>query len=522
MKKIGFDWGTTTTSICFFDEENNAYNYFHLGTSTQSYFPSIITYRLKKSGKTEIKIGDDAKERLYKPHLNYDTYDNLKLKLNASAMTEETRQRTAYEAARDFIGTALASYAYSHGGIIEEIVFTIPDSWGKDIFANPSLFLLEKILREVMPKDFDVETQVEFYSEPVAAAAYYCGSNNKNFEGYLLVVDVGGGTLDLTLCEVNDKSNRIVVLKRCGELGEGYAGCAGEAFDLEVTKRIVDAEKLGFVQNSIDFIKLKNFFEKGKINCAQAILKELKNYYAASDADKVENAETEALTFEDDNNEYTVYVKDIVEAFNDVNRPALEKCIDEILIYCTRHNINIRDNKNFRVIFTGGFSNLYCIEALVREKLGASLCGEDKRFSEGISLQARSTAIAHGAGVIAEGKMYIDILLQKDVGFFYFDIFDQEEKNVTLLRAGDCVKNLREPVYFKRQIYGTDLKKDSVLKIFVVENETKSVIITSLNDLCEAGSNKIYKFGLSLSRRGELILHSLDDIDTHRQIAVGL
>ena len=249
----------------------------------------------------------------------------------------------------------------------------------------------------------------------------------------------------------------------------------------------------------------------------------MKKYYTAPDEEKIKNEEEDALTFEDDNDEeYTVSVKDIIETFNAVNRPALEKCLDEVLSYCARQKIDTKDNKSFRVIFTGGFSSLYCVEALVREKLGVSLCKEDERFSEGISLQARSTAIAHGAGVIAEGKMHVDILLQKDVGFFYFDIFDQEEKSVTLLKADDCVKNLREPVYFDRQIHGTDLNKNSVLKIFVVENEIKSVISTGLNDLCEAGANKIYKFGLSLSRRGELILHSIDDVNTHRQIVVGL
>lgn len=50
--------------------------------------------------------------------------------------------------------------------------------------------------------------QFSFQSEPVSAAAYFCRqwkkTQNSPFLGKLLVIDYGGGTLDVTLCEVSE------------------------------------------------------------------------------------------------------------------------------------------------------------------------------------------------------------------------------------------------------------------------------------------------------------------------------
>lgn len=519
MKKIGFDWGTTTTSVCFFQPEKNTFDYLRFGGNNLDSFPTVIVYRTK-NGKEDRNIGVIAKKRMYSAA--YDAYDNIKLKLDFDAKNKHNREKSIYEVARDFIGTVIGEFVHNYGNVPEGIVFTVPDSWGKDIFRHPSLFLLEQIFEDI---GFDTDTQISFCSEPVAAAAYYCGEVCRGiYDGMLLVVDFGGGTLDLTLCRV-ENADRIVVMKRCGDTGgENEEGCAGEAFDTEVAKRIADSNDLGLSPDDPDFFRLKGNLEEAKIACAVQIEKLLKDYYSASGNERRDISSSEAFVVMDaDYNEYSVSVGDIVESFDKVNKYALTKCFHEIMAYCRETDIRTDDVEHFRVILTGGFSNLYCVEASLRQILGAPLCGPDSRFDAGISRESRSTAIAHGAAMIAEGKMTVDILLQKDVGLIYFDVFDQEEKRATLLKHTDRIRNLREPIYFDRLIYGTYVKKDTEIAIYIEEGETSSIVYAGLEQLHMAGTDKCYKLGLSIGKRQTLFLHSLDIAGgEHRQIPIGI
>ena len=371
MHKLGLDWGTTTTSISFFQPEKNSYDYLKFGATNRDFFPTVIAYRQTKDGNEEIHIGSFAKQKMYSS--SYDSYDNLKLNLNASAHNTHGRKKSIFEASRDFIGTAIGEYIRAYKPNVNEIgiVFTIPDSWGKDIFLHPSLLLLEQIIRDIMPPEFDTDTLVSFCSEPVAAAAYYVSEICRDkFKGKLLIVDFGGGTLDLTLCDV-EGPDAITVMRRCGQIGEAEAGCAGEAFDWEITRAIAEAYNLP--NHGSFYQKLKDSFENAKIS-SPGLNGLLVDYYSSSGQDRKTITEKEALTVSDVNDdEYPVTVGGIVGAFEKANLPALKKCIAEIKAYCANAHIDIEDKSSFRVIFTGGFSNLYCVEASVRMMLGAEL-----------------------------------------------------------------------------------------------------------------------------------------------------
>ena len=513
MANIGFDWGTTTTSISFLVEQNT-FDYLRFGGNQLNTFPSVIAYR---NTDASMRIGVAAKMVAHAPQ--FDVYSNLKLKLDAAAMNNDNRQHSPYEATRDFIGKAIGEYVYIYNEPPQRIVFTVPDSWGKDVFRHPSLMFLEQIIADI---GFDVDTQISFCSEPVAAAAYYCKEVcRNNFSGSLLIVDMGGGTVDLTLCKIENGDN-ILVIKRCGELGKTFVGCSGEAFDLEMTKKISDANDLNLEPNSPDFFKLKNAFEVAKISNANALDKLLKEYYAASESDRKVSAKKIALDVMDSNYMmYSVTVDNIIEAFDKINRNVLRKCVKEMLDCCREEKISTDNAESFRVILTGGFSNLYCVEATVREILGAPICGKDLRFDSGINRESRSTAIAHGAAIIANERVNVDELFRKNIGFFCFDVFGNNQIKITLLKSRSFVKNLREPIYSDRFLNGETIRKDSSLTVFIEENSETKLFQVDLDQLCPA-KNKHYVFGLSLGRRQTIFLHSLDDNGIQRKIPIGL
>ena len=449
----------------------------------------------------------------------FDVYSNLKLKLDAMAMNNGGRKHSPYEATRDFISKTIGEYVYHYEKPPQRIVFTVPDSWGKDIFRHPSLMFLEQIIEDI---GFDVDTQISFCSEPVAAAAYYCEEVcRNNFRGSLLIVDMGGGTIDLTLCKIENGDN-ILVIKRCGELGNTSVGCSGEAFDLEMTKKISDANNLNLEPNSLDFFKLKNAFEFAKISDANTLDKLLREYYAESESARKEFGKKIALDVMDSNfMSYPVTVDDIVETFDKVNRNVLKKCVNEMLDCCREKKISTDNAESFRVILTGGFSNLYCVEATVRESLGAPVCGKDMRFDSGINRESRSTAIAQGAAIIANKKVNVDELFQKNVGFFCFDVFDNKQIKITLLKSRSFIKNLREPIYSDRFLSGENVREDSSLTVFIEENSETNLFQVELKQLCPV-KYEHYTFGFSLGRRQTLFLHSLDKNDVQRKIPIEL
>lgn len=507
MNKIGFDWGTTTTSICF-KNEVGTYDYFRPGENTLNTFPTIISYRKKDASRS---IGVAAKKVMYSP--NYDTYSKLKLKLDIADKVSTDRKYTSQQTVRDFIGTAIGQYVYSskYNTLPEKVVFTVPDSWGINIFKNSFLMYLEEIMEDI---GFDVETQISFCSEPIAAAAYYCKEVcNNQFNGTLFIVDLGGGTIDLTLCQVNN-SDSITVLKRCGKTGDNAEGCSGEAFDLEMTRIISEKNELALSSDSKEFSILKSCFEDAKIFNAANVEMSLKEYYSNTVSGKKEVFDVIDKNY----NEYPVTVEDIISAFNKVNCMPLKNCVEEILSYCRKKNISTDDSQKFRVILTGGFSNLYCVEATIREMLGAPITGNDPRFDSGIDRESRSTAIAHGAAIIAEEEITVDEFFQKDVGFLYFDVFSDQCQRITLLKSNSLIRELREPVYFERFVATDNLNSDSVLTIFVNDGSKENSITVNLNKLRTNDKNKYYTFGFSIGRNQTIFLHTKDDTGTEKDV----
>lgn len=238
--------------------------------------------------------------------------------MNASARNLNGRQKSVYDAVRNFIGTSIGEYFYIYKNLPEGIVFTVPYSWGKDIFQHPSLMLMEQIISEI---GLDMNTQINFYSEPVAVATYYCKEiYGEHFRGFLLIVDLGGGTIDLTLCKV-ENADRILVMHRCGETGETFKGCSGETFDFAITKKILDENNLNLPLNSPKFFKLKNKFEAAKIASSANVYQLLRQYYSTTPQERTTLANNETvLVMYGDDDEYSVTVGDIVEVFDATNR----------------------------------------------------------------------------------------------------------------------------------------------------------------------------------------------------------
>jgi len=515
MAKIGIDLGTTNSACCAWDSERHIFHFLHFGVETLDYFPTAIAYE-KASGKAAY-IGAAARDCLFSE--DYDVYERFKLSLGRGAHEKNGRAFSPMEVTRDFLREVIRTYETETGEEVESLVITVPDVWKNEEQNKTALDNLTELVQEL---GYTAEVQAVFESEPVAAAAYYCVEVCRGqYEGHIVVIDYGGGTLDLTLCRV--EQGKIRVLRRCGNGGGGETGCAGVAFDEAMTQRLVerlDLDREVFQRGSLDFCELQGMFERAKIASAKLTREALSDYYISGGCDdrKAFSINTRRLLRKD----CAAAASDIAQSFEAVNQTALQDALSRILQYCQAENVDIQSQQSFRVLMVGGFSNLYCVESAVRSSFRSIDGGKDLRFDNGMRLDARSTAIAQGAALIAADMISIIPMCQCEIGFYCFDAYRRNDPTdpggeiiaIPLIERGRPLGDYREPCYCPGKVEVRFCTGDTVMTLYFDEGSGKvpikmdkaiAQIFPNLDD-----KDNTYQIGFSMTRSGRPILHIRD------------
>ena len=457
MNKIGFDFGTTNSAISFYNEETKALDNFRIGASANDYIPTVVAY--KEGG--EIYIGDIAKNNVTKKA--FDTYEYFKLRLGSDFDKKiEGKDKTALSVTKDYIREILEEYKREQGiSSIDSVVMTVPETWFREASNRTARDNIQAIYSEL---GYDENFRLE--SEPVAAAGYFCWSYQKNTEkkytGTIVVVDYGGGTLDVTLCSV-EKGEKIIVLERCGQ-GEynNTNGCAGVAFDEAVVESLIEKHKLGIEKGSKQFIKLRDEFEKNKIGFTETISKMLKDYY-----DEPEMVEDEELfTLGDD--EIGVYCEDLAKCFEKVNKPYLDDSLKQMQNFFEVHKIDPASQTGFKVLMVGGFSNFYCVEETVRNFFGSKANVIDKRFDTPLNIKNKSLAISRGAALIAQNVVKVEHTCTHDIGYIVVRPDDNDrwvDKDILIIQKGTKLTDVKSAKYAETRV--SVKSKSGALRIFM-------------------------------------------------------
>ena len=507
MGNLGMDFGTTNSSVYYFDKQKNDFWFLTIGNQRLEFFPTMIAYG--KEDNTKL-IGESAKLYQFSPKM--DVYNHFKLSLGRNAKECNGREKAPYDIAKDFFKEVLSEYCQKTGMEIDKIVLTVPDIWKNEITKKTAT---ENLLEMFSELGYSYE-QIRFESEPVAAAAYYCKMLNNCYQGYVVVVDFGGGTLDLTLCKVDENSD-ITVMRRCGNSGD-YNGCAGIAFDEALAERIIKKYNLNIKNGSKEFYNLFNAIESAKINSVGTD-SVLRDAYAGYDQysgcfldDKLAFSVPDSRFVGE---EYDVMASDIIEVFDEVNKPALTENLQRMKEYCKELNIDINQQDNFRILMVGGFSNLYCVEACCREEFDSLPGIKDERFDDKMHLGNRcSTAIANGAAIIAEGMTKVNYLCQTDVGYYYYDVESADEKYATVIQKDAPVSDYSEPVFSNLILQNMFIGSEIRIKLFFDDGYGKIPVYLdeSFKALCPDfdNINNSYQLGFSMNRQRIPILHIRD------------
>lgn len=200
MNIIGFDFGTTNSMISFYNAETKELDCFQPSPTAGCYIPTVVSYK-----GDETIIGSLAKSNSTKK--GFETYEHFKLRLGKDAKNViENRSKTPNEVASDYIRTLLDQYIEKQNiGALDGIVMTVPETWFREASNRTARENIEEIYRNL---GYDTECQFQLESEPVAASGYFCycyeKQNKKPYDGHVTVIDYGGGTLDITLCEITN------------------------------------------------------------------------------------------------------------------------------------------------------------------------------------------------------------------------------------------------------------------------------------------------------------------------------
>lgn len=391
MKKIGLDFGTTNSIICY-ESQGEIKPWQHGGAGGEFYVPSMLS--MHKEETSLIEIGRSARANL--GDSDYSIYLGFKMLLgedNPARLTSRGYKKMApHQAARTFLRKLTESYKTEQGiDDLESVVLTVPEIWvreGRHLAREELKALCDAI-------DLPV---TQLLSEPVAAAVYFSHAyrerEGSDFSGHVLVCDYGGGTLDLSLSAI--QGNDITVLESAGF---GYAtqtlGRAGLAFDEAVLERLYQNNNRDILKER-KWFKLLKEFEEQKIHKQHLITKFLPLYLKNSKADK--------KLFQVD--DMDVKSSDLFDVFDRLIKPDLLRSLDEMFGHLKAHEINFSDGKSFRVLMVGGFSSFHLVQDAIRNFFDVQSTA-DSRFSHAMTLTDTALAIAKGAALVAQEQVKV-------------------------------------------------------------------------------------------------------------------
>lgn len=441
------------------------------------------------------------------------TYKGFKMLL---AETDETKlsQRgydsefTPRRITAEYLEHLLKAHLYNEKqNQIDNLVVGIPQVW----FGGYSTLSSQIVLQEILSR-FPFVKNVEPVSEPAAACAYFVNNfkklnNGRLFDGQILLVDYGGGTLDIALCDVKqtETGNEVSVKRQsgAGKNQDAFIGKAGMAYIEAVI--LLALEPTGMSKEELianpDFYPCVHSLEKELIRKTVSIQERFSGSLAE---DRVENeSKFSAISF--DRKRYTITYGMLAQAFEALIAPVLTEELNSIIAYMEKEKIDWMSDR-FKIALVGGFCNFFLTQEFVEEKFKKSELG-DPRF-DGIIINRRDCekAISFGAALIANEVTSFKQLSPYHLGFafgnnsyFAFHKGDELEYNVP-----HFVKNTAgEEVLFL-------VDKISRLVISLEDDMTDLSFGDVQEQYCDKlnfKKNTYYKIGFSVDRAMRITIH---------------
>lgn len=463
MVKIGMDFGTTYSMLSHVVKDSvtgqDRVTGLSLGAD-ENELSHVVKSIIVKMPNEELQFGEAAYEEKNEPGVV--TFIGFKM-----MMTETSPQRLAEKKygnkltpgylSEQFILNYISAYLdQTSENEVEKLIIGVPNIW----FEKPELYDVRGKLIEGIASHSDMIKNVDLIKEPEAAAAYfidkYYKMKNSHYTGYVLMIDYGGGTLDIALCEVKHNNERpdisVKYYTGAGENQEGFIGNAGLAFLEKVVCLAAATDEI-----SEDDVKLKLSFSNAIYKLERKIItgdKKIQEALKDRLADRKGNTK-QFDSFLMEGRQIKVTFGMLAQAYGDVIEAILVDRLEIMKDYMLAHNIDYSpDADNFKIVPVGGFCKFFLTRETIMEAFSQELgilAGEDKRFEEIITGSDYEKAISYGAALIANEIVDIRPTAPYSIGIVEPITVNREKKKRLhfVIKYGEDIKQ-NEPVYYSK------------------------------------------------------------------------
>lgn len=442
--KIGIDFGTTNSAVCYLDEHQEPQAMSFGGAQGGNYSPSCVAFPTSQGDNTY--IGRNALHKLGMK--NYQVYSNFKLLLGERDAGKRAKwgytDRTPDEIAEIYFRHLLDTVHESRGQVPDTVVVTIPEVWRKALLSK------SESLVAVCKKSGIKHVQLE--SEPIAASAYFLHRfrkiNKRPFTGHVLVCDCGGGTLDFCVASVETGPSGKDIITPRYRTGNGLVGAslgkAGVAYDEAVTDALFPGLR---ASDTAKFYKRFYEFEQQKRDCVAEYSLHIRRYLKVPSAEQAAFNAVEGVG---------VTAKLLCETFDRVVKPGLLQALDDVRAYLTEQRIDIENPGQFRVLPVGGFSAFEPVMRTIKDYFD-SFAATDERFETCLFADDTQLAIAKGAVLVAEEQVKINTLCPVTLGIYISKVEAGEVKvnPEPILTEGKVLSAYHQPTTWPGKLAST-------------------------------------------------------------------
>ncbi len=429
---LGIDFGSTYSMLSYYNPVDDTVQAIQTEMGSK-YIPSIACFDYNE----ELVTGQAAKELLAcDPDLT--AYRAFKMLLpecdwNILEPRGYTPECDPRRVAKEFLRQQI-TVAKDRCGVdrFENVVICIPEVWNKELYTMSGKSLLRDICREL-----DMADKVKVVSEPAAASAYFAYNYQKNtkepYDGTILIVDYGGGTLDITLTKVNtvvrENGVHAMEIDVLGQTGAGenhgkQVGDAGIAYmEGVVAMAITDA---GLPAPECDGQQLKaiNILESFLMNKSQDLATRLKRKYGGN-PERMGADDENFTSFRYKGKMIPVRYSTLYRAYCQIIQPVLSAQLDKVCSeYLQPMGIDPRQEVHkFKIALVGGFGQFALVQKQVWDYFHISSAASDTRLRDLNSAQegravdsGKEDAISYGAALIASGVITMRKTAKLSVG----------------------------------------------------------------------------------------------------------
>lgn len=424
---LGIDFGSTYSMLSYYDNINKILKPV-APEGNSPHIPSVACRRAKFKPGDAFSYGYAAKTKLDKDKKNALTpYRAFKMLLPVSDQKELHKQGylngvTPRMVSKEFLRSQLQSVNSKYD--VEQVTICIPYVWDQDYSTLSGKGILYEICQEL--QDEGLMKSFRVVSEPAAATACIAHQlslqTKKLYQGWILIIDYGGGTLDITLSKVrtvnrNRKDYMEISVEGQAGAGENHPdnriGDAGIAYmNAVVAQALTDAgceyERDTEFQDAVDLL------EVALINENQELLDKVEE--ASSNPSILKHDMDEFMTFPyGDMDEVPVTYSTLVRVYDSLIRPLLDQELKKIFNKKMRSLLGMKTPKdtvsNLQIALVGGFGQFILVRQQVCEFFNI---GDSDEI--GVS---KEDAISYGAALIANGNVALQVRAPASIGICY-------------------------------------------------------------------------------------------------------